>query len=80
MKKHSLLPLIENKFGFLVHSFTTNFPPVVYYEKFQNQIKNGIYEYASQIRAIETVLDMNAFINFWNSPQISDLISDYFFI
>lgn len=78
MKKHNLLPLIENKFGFLVHSFTTNFPPVVYYEKFQNQIKNGIYEYASQIRAIETVLDMNAFINFWNSPQISDLISDYF--
>lgn len=77
MKKQSLFPLVEKKIDFMIHMLTRDIPTFFDLKEFRKEIKSRLSEHESQIGVIEKGLEMNAFISFWNTPQVGDLVSDY---
>lgn len=78
MKPQSVQVVLEEKIKYIIHMYTSKLPPVLDPTKLIKEINSRLIEHESSLKAIEKKLDINLFISFWNTPQVSSLLSDYF--
>ncbi len=78
IKKQCLCPLLENKLDHIIDLFTASLPTILAPKAFRDEINDRIKEIENDIKPLEDVLNINEFISFWNSPQVANLISDFF--
>jgi len=78
MKPQSVQVVLEEKIKYIIHMYTSKLPPVLDPTKLIKEINSRLIEHESSLKAIEKKLDINLFISFWNTPQVSNLLSDYF--
>lgn len=78
MKNQSINLLLEEKINHIIHVYTSTLPPILNQSDFINEINSRKKGYEDEIKAVEKTLDSNLFASFWNTPQVSSLLSDYY--
>lgn len=78
MEKQRLCLLIKNKIDHIIDLFQDNLPPVLESKAFRDEIDARIKETESEIKTIENSLNITEFISFWTTPQVGNLISDFY--